>query len=160
MSVRPASRPVQLPLLDRLRAEDAPDTPHDAAGDLEALRQSVRRDLEMLLNARRRWRAPPASLRELACSPLLYGIPDCAALRYGDRRERERLRAEIERILRDYEPRLVRVRVTLREPDDVLDGTLRLHIDAMLHAEPAPAPVAYETVIEGARPVGLRETDV
>ena len=49
----------QLPLLDRLM-DDAPDQERDRvlsnAEVLEALRASVRRDLQSLLNARRRWR--------------------------------------------------------------------------------------------------------
>ena len=83
---RPTAR-VQLPLLDRL-IDDAPDQERDppmsAAEAMAALRNSVRRDLEALLNARRRWRSWPARLTELASSPLGYGIPDFAAGAFND----------------------------------------------------------------------------
>jgi len=155
--------PVQLPLLDRL-FDEAPERLHDpprgAADTMLQLRQAVRRDLEMLLNARRRWRSPPAALRELACSPLSFGIPDCAAARYADKRERERLRQEIEIILRRFEPRFAQVRVSLVDPADTLDGTLHLHIDALLHADPAPEPVAFDTVVQHEAGLSVRTIDV
>ena len=57
---------VQLPLLDRL-IDDDPDAQQDppvsAAEALAVLRHSVRRDIEALLNARRRWRSWPRLLR-------------------------------------------------------------------------------------------------
>jgi type VI secretion system protein ImpF len=52
------------------------------------------------------------------------------------------------------------VRVTLIDPADSLDGTLHLHIDALLHAEPAPEPVAYDTVVETTAALTVRAVDV
>ncbi|HTZ72068.1 MAG TPA: type VI secretion system baseplate subunit TssE [Acetobacteraceae bacterium] len=160
---RRAPAPVQLPLLDRL-FDEAPERSQDVArGSAETmahLRQSVRRDLEMLMNARRSWHTPPASLRELAVSPITFGIPDCAAARFADKREREQLRLEIETTLRRFEPRFAQVHVSLLDPKDTLDGTLHLHIDALLHAEPAPEPVAFDTVVEGEAGLSVRAIDV
>ena len=71
-----------LPLLDRLidnAPERATDQPLSAAEAMLVLTNSVRRDLEMLLNARRRFHSWPAAMRELDTSPLNYGIPDCTA---------------------------------------------------------------------------------
>ena len=85
-SSRQAAR-VQAPLLDRL-LDDAPDREHDvsmsATDSMMALRNSVRRDLEALLNARRRWRSWPAHLGQLATSPIGYGIPDFASGAFSD----------------------------------------------------------------------------
>jgi type VI secretion system protein ImpF len=154
---------VQLPLLDRL-FDEAPEQPHDTqrgtAETMSLLRQAVRRDLEMLLNARRSWRTPPAALRELATSPIAFGIPDVAAARFADKREREKLRQEIETTLRRFEPRFAQVQVSLVDPADTLDGTLHLHIDALLHAEPAPEPVAFDTVMENEAGLSVRAIDV
>ncbi len=155
--------PVQLPLLDRLfdeAPERSQDPPRGNAETMAQLRQAVRRDLEMLLNARRCWHTPPAALRELARSPLAFGIPDCAAARFADKRERERLRQEIETTLRLFEPRFAHVRVTLVDPNDTLDGTLHLHIDALLHADPAPEPIAFDTVVEHEAGLSVRAIDV
>jgi type VI secretion system protein ImpF len=107
---------VQAPLLDRL-IDDAPDQERDvpsSAGDsMIALRNSVRRDLEALLNARRRWRSWPTRLTQLATSPMGYGIPDFASGAFSDARRREELRLEIEDTIRRFEPRFLSVRVQL-----------------------------------------------
>lgn len=138
-------------VLDRL-IDDAPDAPRDppvsAAEALAMLRRSVRRDLEALLNARRRWRSWPEAYRELKTSPLGFGIPDFAAGAFNEPRRREQLRAEIEDTIRRFEPRLASVRVSLVNGRDKLDATLRLRIDALLHAEPAPEPIAFDTTLD------------
>ena len=61
---------------------------------------------------------------------------------------REELAIEVERIIRRFEPRLLSVRVTLRESADELDRTLRLKVDAVLRTDPIPEPISFETVIE------------
>lgn len=140
-----------LPLLDRLideapeREQDPPLSPAEA---MAALRRSVRRDMEALLNARRRWRSCPRELAALALSPLNYGIPDCTGGAFQDVREREALRREIEDTVRRFEPRFRSVRVTLVEGKNKLEATLRLRIEALLHAEPAPEPVTFDTLID------------
>ena len=146
-----ASQRVRLPLLDRLLDPD-PATPRDPpvtpAMALETLRAAVRRDLEALLNARRRRWPLPITTPELAISPLGYGIPDATSGAYAMAHRREELAVEVERIIRRFEPRLLSVRVTLRESTDELDRTLRLKVDAVLRTDPIPEPISFETVIE------------
>jgi type VI secretion system protein ImpF len=150
MSRKPTPR-AQLPLLDRL-IDDNPgekqDPPMSSIEALEALRRSVRRDLEALLNARRRWRSWPSELRELAASPVGFGLPDLSSGALADNKRREEYRAEVEATIRRFEPRLARVRVSLSGDSTPLDNTLRLRIDGLLHADPAPEPVAFDTVVE------------
>ncbi len=139
-----------LPLLDRLTDLDpdaVADRPVSAAGALAALRNSVRTDLEALLNARRRWRSWDPRLRELAVSPVGFGLPDFAAGAFNDPLRREELRAEIEACILRFEPRFTRVSVLLPGKDE-LTSSLRLRIEALLHAEPAPEPVAFDTVVD------------
>ena len=142
---------VQSPLLDRL-IDDALDQQRDppvSAGDsLVALRNSVRRDLEALLNARRRWRSWPAHMTQLATSPLGYGIPDFASGAFNEARRQEELRSEIEETIRRFEPRFLSVRVHLIDTQERLETTLRLRIEAMLHAEPAPEAVTFDTLVD------------
>jgi type VI secretion system protein ImpF len=141
----------QLPLLDRLM-DDAPDqerdAPMSASEALNALRASVRRDLEALLNGRRRWLSWPAELRELATSPLGFGIPDFTSGAMNEGGRRELLRTEVESTIRRFEPRMASVKVSVLESDNELDSTLRLRIDALLHADPAPEPVAFDTTVD------------
>ncbi len=142
---------VQAPLLDRL-IDDAPDQPRDPPSSglesMTALRQSVRRDLESLLNARRRWRSWPDTLKELRVSPIGFGIPDFASGAFNDPKRREELRAEIEDTIRRFEPRFLSVRVHLIETKERLEATLRLRIDAVLHADPAPEAVTFDTLVD------------
>jgi type VI secretion system protein ImpF len=142
---------VQLPLLDRL-IDDAPDRERDppmaATEAMQYLRQSVRRELEALLNARRRWKSPPRGLTELPGSPIGYGIPDFAAGVFNNQGERDRLRLEIEATIRRFEPRFLSVRVHLSDEAQRLDASLRLRIEAVLHADPAPEQVTFDTIVD------------
>ncbi len=142
---------VQAPLLDRL-IDDAPDQERDpvvsATDSMVALRNSVRRDLEALLNARRRWRSWPSHMTQLATSPMGYGIPDFASGAFSDAGRREELRLEIEATIRRFEPRFLSVRVHLVDLQDRLEATLRLRIEAVLHAEPAPESVTFDTLVD------------
>lgn len=146
-----ASQRVRLPLLDRLLDAD-PGAPRDApltpALALETLHAAVRRDLEALLNARRRRWPLPVTAPELLVSPLGYGIPDATSGAYALLERREELALEVERIIRRFEPRLLNVRVTLRDGANELDRTLRLRVDAVLRTDPIPEPVSFEAVIE------------
>lgn len=129
-------------VLDRLMEEPPPE-----ADGVEALRQAVRRDLEALLNARRRRRLLPPGLAELTASPLGYGIPDATAGSYAQEDAREALARDVAETIRRFEPRLEGVSVLL-EPADALERTLRLRISATLRAGPLPEPVSFETMLE------------
>lgn len=142
---------VQVPLLDRL-IDEAPDQPRDpplsVADSMVALRASVRRDLEALLNARRRWRSWPAHMRQLGLSPVAFGIEDFTAGAFNDPQQREALRREIEATIRRFEPRFLSVRVALIEVKERLEATLRLRIEAVLHADPAPESITFDTLVD------------
>jgi type VI secretion system protein ImpF len=143
--------PARLSLLDRLIDTD-PDSPVDpprsTAETLAALRGSVRADLEALLNARRRWRSWDRRLAELVTSPIGYGLPDFSTGAFNNPKRREELRAEVETTIRRFEPRFASVSVTIFGDPDPLSVMLRLRIDALLHAEPAPEPVVFDTLVD------------
>jgi type VI secretion system protein ImpF len=154
MSKPPSRAPsprVQLPLLDRL-IDDAPeqqiDPPLSPGEALAALRRSVRRDLEALLNARRRWRFWSPSLTELRTSSVGYGIPDFTAGTLNDPRQRETLRAEIEATIRRFEPRFASLSVFALEAQNPLEPRLRLRIEAVLNAEPVHEAVTFDTMVD------------
>ena len=143
----------RLSLLDRL-IDDEPDKLRDAplspAESLDVLRRSVRRDLEALLNTRRRWRSWPDGYTELSISPVGYGIGDFSSGAFNDPRRRELLRYEVEQTIRRFEPRLVRVNVTLLDPKEELEAMVRLRIEGLLRVEPAPDPIAFDTLVDAA----------
>ena len=115
---------------------------------LRELKQSVRRDLENLLNTRWRCVSWPPNLDELELSLVNYGIPDFTGANMGALSERERLRRILEQIVRKFEPRFKTVKVTLLDNSDEADRTLRFRIDALLYAEPAPEPVVFDSQLE------------
>lgn len=142
----------QLPLLDRLMDAD-PDAIESAvvstAEAMQRLHAAVRRDLESLLNARRRRLPLPEGLKELATSILSYGIPDPASGAFAVPELRAALAGELQLTIRRFEPRLSRVDVELLGDDDDLgQGVLRLKVDAILHADPVPEAVSFETLLE------------
>ena len=144
---------VRQSLLDRL-IDDEPDkvteAPLSPAESMVVLRRSVRRDLEALLNTRRRWRSWPDDFTELAVSPLGYGISDFSAGAFNDQQRREWLRVEVEQTIRRFEPRLARLRVTLIKAKDELEARVQLRIEGLLQTEPAPEPIAFDTLVDAA----------
>ena len=144
-------QPLVPSVLDRLLDDDPQnthETPKSRHQVLRELKQSVRRDLENLLNTRWRCVAWPPNLDEMELSLVNYGIPDFTGVNMAAPSERERLRVMVERIVRKFEPRFKSVSVKLLDNSDRGDRTLRFRIDALLHAEPAPEPVVFDSQLE------------
>jgi len=138
-------------VLDRLLDDDpevsreAPKSRHHV---LPELKQSVRRDLENLLNTRWRCVNWPPNLDDLEVSLVNYGIPDFTGVTMSSAASREQLRSVVEHVIRKFEPRFKSVKVKLLENADETDRSLRLRIDALLYAEPAPEPVVFDSQLE------------
>jgi type VI secretion system protein ImpF len=148
---RGPSRRAQLPLLDRLIDADpaeSVDRPFSSGAAMTALRASVCNDLEELLNTRRRWRSWDPHYTELDRSLVGFGLPDFAAGAFNDPRRREQLRQLVEASIRRFEPRIANLNVSLIETSNQLSPTLRLRIEALLKAEPAPEPIAFDTLVD------------
>ena len=138
-------------VLDRLlddNPEQRQELPKARHQVLRELKQSVRRDLENLLNTRWRCVSWPPNLDELDLSLVNYGIPDFTGVNMASPAERERLRHLIEQIVRKFEPRFKTVKVQMLANRDEADRTMRFRIDAMLYAEPAPEPVIFDSELE------------
>ncbi len=137
-------------VLDRLLNDDPTnpyETPKSRNQILSEMKQSVRRDLENLLNTRYRCVNWPPNLEQLELSLVNYGLPDFSGAHLGSRHDREELRQIVERVIRAFEPRFKSVSVSFLT-DDLADRTLRLRIDALLYAEPAPEPVVFDSQLE------------
>jgi type VI secretion system protein ImpF len=150
--IRP-DQPLVPSVLDRL-LDDAPEVSTEPARNraqlLRDLKQSVRRDLEDLLNTRRRNIAPPPGLAELADSLLTYGVPDFSGTGPTSAKDREAFCRMLEGVIRSSEPRLLRVGVEVVSNPEPADRTLRFRIDALLRADPAPEPVVFDSALEPA----------
>lgn len=115
---------------------------------LARLKQSLRRDLEALLNTRRRPGSLGDDLPELARSSVRFGIPDFVAVNMAAQERQAAFGRTLERVIRDYEPRLAGVAVTLLPPPRGQDRTLCFRIEAMIRVEPAPEPIIFESVLD------------
>jgi len=138
-------------ILDRL-LDDEPQINIDADTNkyhkLKNLRNSVRRDLENLLNTRHRIIQPAEELKQLELSLLNYGLPDLATINMFDMDKKQEFIETFESILKDYEPRFKSVKVSLQENTDKLDRTVRFRIDALLYADPYPEVIVFDSVLE------------
>lgn len=143
-------QPLQPSLLDRL-VDDDPATiglRRSRGQSLRELRDSVRRDMENLLNTRQRCQSPDAEHADLEVSLPNYGIPDFTALVLSSRDAQYDFCRVLEAQIRAYEPRLFDIRVTLNEAGDGDDRTMRLRIAALLKVNPAPEPIEFTSFLD------------
>jgi type VI secretion system protein ImpF len=144
-------RPTLRSVLDRLVDEDpeaAHDPPRSNAQLLAEHRESVMRDVGHLLNTRRRSPGPPERMTDLVPSLVDYGLPDFISQNLMSADSRAGLRETMEQMLQRYEPRFKRVNVRLWRMSESEDRAVRLHIEALLHAEPAPITIAFDSVLD------------
>ncbi len=126
---------------------------------LRELRNSVRRDLENLLNSRYRVVGPTEEHREVQTSILNYGLPDLATVNIVDMDKKHEFTQQLERLLKTYEPRFKSVKVSYQDNNDNTDRTLRFRIDATLYADPAPEFVVFDSTLEPtSRTVSIEES--
>jgi type VI secretion system protein ImpF len=114
---------------------------------LRQLKQSVKRDLEQLLNTRQSGDWLPPDLEELNNSLAAYGLPDFSAVSIKSPAEQNRLRRALESAIAIFEPRLQDITVTLLPLGDY-QRSLHFRIDARLRIEPAPEPVTFDALLQ------------
>ena len=137
-------------VLDRLldyEPELSSEAPKSRSKSLRELKNSVRRDLEWLLNSRRYIIEIPETLEETAKSVVYYGLPDFTSSSAKNPNEQKRLVKQIEAAIKVFEPRFLDLKVTL-EPLSYLDRALKFRIDARLDVDPAPEPISFDTVLQ------------
>lgn len=139
-------------VLDRLLDQSTGPAVHAGARgrtqQLKELRNSVRRDLEALLNSHRFCRTPPENTELLDRSLLQYGAPDFFAVNAGSAAAREEFRRSLEEAIRRFEPRFKHVSVKLVDDGVSTDRTMRFHIDALMYADPAPDAVSFDSLLD------------
>jgi type VI secretion system protein ImpF len=148
-----SEQPLVPSVLDRL-LDDEPELSREAPRSrnqiLRDLKQSVRRDLEDLLNTRRRCGVIPPGLDGLEQSLAAYGLPEVTGVRFGSEEGRERFRELLETIIVRWEPRFKTVKVVLLDGPEQFDRAVRFRVDALLLADPAPEPVVFDSRVEPA----------
>jgi type VI secretion system protein ImpF len=137
-------------VLDRLIDEE-PSVSTEPANtrqkSLRQLKQSVRRDLEWLLNSRQIVNGIPDELKETTSSVANYGLPDFTSFSAKSPSERNRVRRTLETAISIFEPRLIDVIVNI-EPMRDGERVLRFRVDARLKIDPVPEPITFDTVLQ------------
>ncbi len=114
---------------------------------LRQLKQSVRRDLEWLLNTRQTALELSPEMKETTNSVATYGLPDFTHLSIDNAGDQKMIKREIEETVRRFEGRLENVVVSI-EPVRSIERVMRFRIDARLKIDPTPEPVTFDTVLQ------------
>lgn len=143
MEIRPS-------ILDRLIDEDpnSPDQDKSRVQHVRDLRNSVKRDLENLMNTRFRMQTPPEQLIQLEKSLLNYGLPDLATVNIADVGKKHQFIKNLETTLATFEPRFKTIKVIHIENKETNDRTLRFRIDATLYADPSPEVIIFDSILD------------
>ena len=142
---------VTISILDRL-IDLNPGTPSDPPANrsqsVRQLKDSLRRDMEWLLNTRRIPDEAPEEYQELFRSLYNYGLPDVTSIALNSPRDQQRLMRLVEQTIELFEPRLTGARV--RAINDTGSGprVLRFQIEALLKMDPAPEQILFDTVLQ------------
>jgi type VI secretion system protein ImpF len=115
---------------------------------VRALRRAMKRDLENLLNAKVRWMNWPRYYRELDQSLFNYGLPDFSGVPVGSLDGKLALCAKVKQTILRFEPRIIDVNVEPVDTGDDIDRSLKLRIEALMHADPHPELISLESEVE------------
>ena len=144
MATKRAENLVTQSLLDRLC--DVDDWPNSRQQSMRMYRESVKRDVEYLLNTR----CPPIEDISLypkaAASVMNYGLPDVSA--FSDSlSDQSSLTAALIQTLRRFEPRIQNVRVLVVRTETV-SRSLRFHIEGRIQFDTQVENIEFDTVLE------------
>ena len=145
MAERP-SPTLRASFLDRLidltpgKQVDPPKSPSQL---LREIRESVRRDLEDLLNTR--CVSPPRMFEQLEDSLVNYGLPDFA--KFGNQQDLSELCHIIKTVIENFELRLTNITVQPLSEQDGVERHVRFRIDAAL-VDPASSPISFRSRLE------------
>lgn len=137
---------VRTPLFDRLVDRDlrlSRELRPTRTLDRRGLRESVRQELEQLLNTRCPFPANRLTVRTV----IDYGVPDFTVFSPRNLEDRKRVAEMLERTIRAFEPRLDNPRVFLDQlpgNDLALGGV----IEANMIVDGVPEPVSFMTVLQ------------
>ncbi|MDH5217657.1 MAG: type VI secretion system baseplate subunit TssE [Gammaproteobacteria bacterium] len=112
------------------------------------IRHSIRRDLENLLNTRRRFEVSNKKLDSKDLTIVNYGIPDFTGASFSTEDEQEELLREIRKIILCYEKRFKSLKIVEKKGLDSMDRSVRFRIEAELRVEPAVEPLVFDTHID------------
>lgn len=136
--------------IDRLIDAGRSDSSGPVVYTLEQMIDTVRADLEELLNTRQSRLMTDCPFPLVKRSILAYGLPDLTSISGAIASDPGEISDHISELIELFEPRLKNVRVEIVRDDNIPDGDvrqLRFDIAGMLNVDPAPE-VGFETIVE------------
>ena len=157
-------------LIDRLSKEDLAGDGFDpelaqASGDTGAIRirrkasnaqrreainrhkDSVKRDLEWLLNTRQVVDDRLPFYPEVSRSVYAYGLPDITSINVGAIHDQKELLHRMEKCIESFDKRLTKTDIAL-EPIVGLNRVLRFNISGIVLMDPAPEEIVIDTILD------------
>lgn len=132
-------------LIDRL--VDQEQWPETRAASISMYRDSLKRDVEWLLNTRQPVMPELASYPALASSVFNFGLPDLHSFDGSAGKEHNALTVALEKCIRTFEPRINQPRVYLARTD-LLSRSLKFHIEGQITYENMDEEIKFDTVLE------------
>ena len=105
-------------IIDRLIDPDSEGTSWRPGYSIDQMVDSVRRDLEDLLNTHMTEIDLPPEFVEVRNSIVAYGIPDLVSNHSAGPTVIERIRTTLEQVIARFEPRLANVRAKILKPEE------------------------------------------
>ncbi len=132
-------------LLDRLSLADEP--PATRAHSLRVFKDSIKRDMEWLLNTRQ----PPipgiTTYAKASTSVIHYGLVDTSSLSLSSSTDHRKLQQAVHECIAAFEPRLTDVNVVI-DSEAGQRRQVRFHIEAQIRLDPAPEEISFDTVLD------------
>ena len=132
-------------LLDRLT--DREPWPETRGASIGMFRDSLKRDIEWLLNSRQPVMPELASYPATSASVLNYGLPDIHSFQSTVGKDASALIQALEECIRTFEPRILEPRVFLSRADP-LSRSLRFHLEGRVAYEDMEEEIKFDTVLE------------
>jgi type VI secretion system protein ImpF len=132
-------------LLDRLT--DLEQWPETRSASITMYRESLKRDVEWLLNTRQPVIPELEGYPATAASVLNFGLPDIHSFDGSAGKEQNALTVALEKCIRVFEPRISQPHVFLTRTD-ILSRSLRFHIEGQIVYENMNEEIKFDTTLE------------
>jgi type VI secretion system protein ImpF len=132
-------------LLDRLT--DLDQWPETRSASITMYRESLKRDVEWLLNTRQPVIPELEGYPATEASVLNYGLPDIHSFDGSKGKEQNALTVALEKCIRVFEPRISQPHVFLTRTD-ILSRSLRFHIEGQIVYENMNEEIKFDTTLE------------
>ena len=132
-------------LLDRLT--DLDQWPETRSASISMYRESLKRDVEWLLNTRQPVIPELEDYPATAASVFNFGLPDIHSFDGSKGKEQNALTVALEKCIRIFEPRISQPRVFLTRTD-ILSRSLKFHIEGQIVYENMNEDIKFDTTLE------------